>query len=264
MNNQHIPGNQYIQFVTGSAGTFTYNLIATDYGPTTNQLFNSTQISITVSNSVSVTLVGTPSAPNGIDAGNTITFNAFASGGTGSFTYVFYVYNSITNSVVNTFSTGSTNSFVFTTNTNLVGNTLNANVLVTSGASTQNSILVGPYTVNAAVSITLAGSPSAPCGIDAGNTITFNALVSGGTGPFTYTFYVYNSITKSVVNTFSAGSTNSFVFTTNANLVGSTLNANVFVTDGDGRSANSILVGPYTINAAVSITLVGSPLLQAT
>ena len=81
----------------------------------------------------------------------------------------------------------------------------------------------------------------------AGNTITFNALTSGGTGPFTYTFYIYNSITKTAINTVQPGSTNSFAFVTNSNLVGNTLNANVFVTDGDGRSANSILVGPYNI-----------------
>ena len=41
-------GTTTFQIVTGATGTFTYDLIATDYGPTTNQVFNSTQITITV------------------------------------------------------------------------------------------------------------------------------------------------------------------------------------------------------------------------
>jgi YVTN family beta-propeller protein len=214
-------------------------------------------------------LANTPIAPNGIDAftatsGNTITFNAFLTGGAGYITYTFKVYNSITNSLINSINTGTTNSFVFTTNTNLIGNTINANVFVTDGSGyTANSILTGVYTINALPSITLANTPIAPNGIDAftatsGNTITFNAFVTGGTGPFSFTFRVYNSITNSLINSVVTGTTNSFIFTTNTNLVGNTLNANVFVMDGRGNAANSVLVGPFTVNAVPSITAFSS------
>ena len=75
-------------------------------------------------------------------------------------------------------STTRTNSFIFTTNTNLIANTLNANVFVTDGTGhTANSTLSDALTVNAAPSITLTTTPLSGT-VDAGKTITYNALVT--------------------------------------------------------------------------------------
>ncbi len=230
---------------TGAANSYTFTTNANLIGNTVSaNVFVTDGESITANSApagpytintpVSVTsLVGTPSRRTGIEVGNTITFNALAVGGTQPYTYKFNVYNSITNSILNSI-TISTNSYVFLANANLVGNTINANVYVTDAdGNTVNSILVGPYTINSALSITIAGTPSPPAGIDAGNTITFNALVSGGTPSYTYTFKIYNSITNAIINTINTGAANSYTFTTNSNLIGNTVSANVFVTDGD-------------------------------
>lgn len=195
-----------------------------------------------------VTLAGTPSAPTGIDSGGTIAFKALVSGGSGNYTYTFYIYNSITGAVVSSATTPK-GSYTFATNTNLIGDTLNANAVVTgSNGNPVSSTPVGPYTINNIPIITLIGAPFAPAGIEAGNAITLNAFVSGGTGGYTYTFYIYNSATKAAVSS-TTTSANSFVFITKANLIGSTLLANVSVTDGTRVTANSVMVGPYTINA---------------
>ena len=83
--------------------------------------------------------------------------------------------------------------------------------------------------------------------MSAGQTITYNALVTGGSPSYTYTFDVYNSVTHALVDSVNTGTTNSFVFTTNTNLIANTLNANVFVTDGTGDTANSALSNAITV-----------------
>ena len=158
-----------------------------------------------------ITLATIPVAPATVDAGNTITFEALAQGGSLPYVYTFYVYNTVTLHVVNTVVMSS-NTFVFPTNTNLIGNTLNANVFVTDAAgAVANSILTGTFTVNSVPTITLATIPVAPATVDAGNTITFEALAQGGSLPYVYTFYVYNTVTLHVVNTVVMSS-NTFVF----------------------------------------------------
>src|SRR5208283_1647186 len=143
-----------------------------------------------------VAIANTPKAPNTLDAGQSITFNAIVSGGSPPYTYNFYVYNSITNAIVNDILSISTNGFVFVTNSNLVGNTLVANVFVTDNAGyTINSALTGIFTVNALPTVAIANTPKAPNTLDAGQSITCNATVSEASHPYTYNFYVYNRIT---------------------------------------------------------------------
>ena len=96
---------------------------------------------------------------------------------------------------------------------------------------TANSALSNAITVNAAPTITITSTPLSGS-VDAGQTITYNALVTGGSPSYTYTFDVYNSVTHATRQLSHHRQTNSFVFTTNSNLIGNTLNANVFVTDG--------------------------------
>ena len=159
-----------------------------------------------------------PTAPARIDAftattGNTITFNAVRYWR--DRTFLLYLQGLQLDNLRDTklHGDGDDQLFVFTTNTHLVGSTLDANVFVTDAAgSTANSALTGVFTVGALPTIALATNP-APSGIDAfttttGNTITFNAYVTGGTGPFSYTFKVYNSVTKATINSMGAGASN--------------------------------------------------------
>ena len=89
-------------------------------------------------------------------------------------------------------------------------------------------------------------------------TISFTTSFGGsGTSTYTYNWIVYNSITKITLNSTKSSATSStsniFVFTANSNLVGNTLNANVFVTDSSQSpiTLNSILTAKIYINATL-------------
>jgi hypothetical protein len=111
------------------------------------------------------------------------------------------------------------------------------------------------YTSQPSVSIEATPSPSS---IAAGNRIIFNALVTSGAAPFTYTFQVYNTVTFAAINSTTTTS-NSFTFATNSNLLGSTIAANVFVADVLGQSSNSLSTGSFTITAPPTTTSATTP-----
>ncbi|MDE1768578.1 MAG: hypothetical protein KGH62_04360, partial [Candidatus Micrarchaeota archaeon] len=134
--------------------------------------------------SASFTAVNTPFSvsissgtllPASLNYGQSITFNAVPSGGTGSYSsYDFLVFNSITGIVVANMLT-TNNGFIYTIPSSEAGNTLVANVLVTdSGDSTANSINSSVLTVNAATSTTISTTTTG-CGLYCG---------SGGTGVY--------------------------------------------------------------------------------
>ena len=78
-------------------------------------------------NSALGTPIISPFLAVGLDAGQSVAFMASETGGTLPYTYNFIVFNSITNTILATQSSGVA-SFVFTSNTNLIGNTIKANV----------------------------------------------------------------------------------------------------------------------------------------
>ena len=204
-----------------------------------------------------------PSSAQSYDTGQIITFSTTV-GGTANYQYEWIIANSVTKTTLNTTtysSVGSSsNSFAFTMNSNLAGNTIYANVIVTDSATTNsitNSINSGTITINKNMS-TPTVSPSSQEGVDSGQTISFTTSFGGsGTSTYTYNWIVYNSITKITLNSTKSSATSStsniFVFTANSNLVGNTFNANVFVTDSSQSpiTLNSILTAKIYINATL-------------
>ena len=87
----------------------------------------------------------------------------------------------------------------------------------------------GTITVNSALT-TPTISPSVATTYDNGQTITIASYVTGGQGPYTYNFLVFNTITNTVIAN-QLGSSNSFGFTANTFMHGNTYKANVLVTD---------------------------------
>ncbi|MDE1870157.1 MAG: hypothetical protein KGH71_04200, partial [Candidatus Micrarchaeota archaeon] len=240
-----------------AGNTLKSNVIVTDSATTPTSANSIDSGLVTVTSGLSVTIA--PSTATNLDAGQSLTFTASAIGGTSPYTYNFIVFNSITHTIIAN-QLGSSNSFAFTSNTNLVGNTLKSNVIVTDSAtipSTTNSIDSGLVTVNSAVSATIA--PSSATLLDAGQSVTFSSIASGGTGPYTYNFIVFNSITNTIVAS-QLGSSSSFIFASNGNLAGNTLKSNVVVTDSATvpTSANSINSGLVTVNSALSATIAPS------
>ena len=119
-------------------------------------------------------------------------------------------------------------------------------------ASTFGSITLVSSTLSVSITPTSAET------LDVGQTVTFNALASAGTPPYTtYNFILYNSITnKKIAN--SLVTYNGFVYTIPAGESGNTLVANVFVTDSHPTTVNSILSGVITIKPALSVAIAPS------
>jgi hypothetical protein len=96
-----------------------------------------------------------PILPDTLSAGQILDVNAFAIGGSGSYTYNFLVYNSITRIPINSVVTSS-NSIAYYVPVSQVGNTLAFNVIVTDGSNTVNAI--------GTASLRVIAAPSPPCG----------------------------------------------------------------------------------------------------
>ncbi len=198
-----------------------------------------------------ITLATTPAAPASIDSGSTITINALVTGGTAPFTYTFYIYNSITDAAINSFTTSS-NSFVFTTNTNLDGNTLDANVIMTDNSGySANSVLTGTFTLNQFPSL-ISLIPSNVM-LDYGQYVNLTATVSGGVPPYTYNFTVVNSVTDSVLSSASTTTSSAFdsaTFRLPSSYAGNTIAVNVVVADSEQLAVKSAYSG-LGFNASV-------------
>ena len=132
----------------------------------------------TVSNNVipPTNLTATCSAnPSSINVGDSITWSAQAAGGTGSYTYSW-------SGSVN--GSGQTQSLVY----NTVG-TKNATVTVHSGNQTATANCQGTVTNNVPPPTTLTATCTAnPSSVNVGDTITWAAQATGGSGSYTYSW----------------------------------------------------------------------------
>ena len=239
-------------------------VIVNIYTSTTNSINSEAVVSPALG---TPTLTPTPSLPSTQAAGNTITFAASWSGGTSTYTANYLITNTITGNLVAnmlfTGITGTTNSFAWTIPTADIGNTLQANVIITDSASTPettNSVKTGTLTVVSAYTPpptpTLSSCPSASS-LDVGQTISCTASVSGGTGPYTYNWLVVNSGTDAVVSnmlfTGVSSTSNTFTYTTQSvDTANSPLAFNVIVTDSHPTTVNSVYSSTFTVNPALS------------
>ena len=245
------------QVPAASAGnTVLANVIITD-SASTSATANSIQTStIAISSAPSVSIFAS-NAPS-IDANQYETLTATESGGTYPYTYNFLVYNSVTNAIIaNDLTTSPTYTFLVPSywSTNSL---FYANVFVTDNAAT-------PVTANSALTSKIAvSSPlasvtwSASNGIvDSGQTQTLSATWTGGTGPYTANYLVYNSFGSLCRNTVYSGmpsTSNSYSYATAATGCGVSppFTANIIITDSAGSNemvSNSLT---YVLNKALS------------
>ena len=136
------------------------------------------------------------------DQGQAELLTASWSGGTSTYTANYFIVNSNGNVIANALYTGlsgTSNTFSFTIlSTNNAVGTDNVIITLTDSATTNVALTsVNTITVNSAPTITLSSTPASPGGVDSGNTITFNALASGGSSP--YTTYTSRSTTVSQI-----------------------------------------------------------------
>jgi hypothetical protein len=204
-------------------------------------------------------------APVSEIVGNTIAFTASWTGGSPNFVANYVIYNTISPyaviaSHVDSGITGQTDSWTYTV-PSTVGVTFNANVIITDGATTaevSNSILTGTFTIvsgyTTPTSATLSASPTLPFYVDSGQSanVIYTATVYGGTQPYTYNFFIVNTITNAIIasNTQYLVSSTTDTFTYNS-IPSVMFRANVIVTDSHPSIVNSI----YTANVFVSPSL---------
>ena len=146
------------------------------------------------------TLSESLSLPATVETGSTITLTATVSGGTVPYAYNYLITNTITNAIVAnrlyTGISGTSNSFAWVIPSNLAGNTLQANVIITDSATTPettNSVKSAIITMTNGV---VAGelSPSSPS-LNQGQNLSLTANAFGGTAPYSYDWYTISGST---------------------------------------------------------------------
>lgn len=134
-----------------------------------------------------------------------------------------------------------------------------ANIILTDQATTPMSVTnTLTFTVYQAPTVSITSGPSNSVA-DVGQYETFTATITGGTQPYTYNWFVMNSVDSSVVYSASYTgctlTTNTLTFaTTQAMVANSLLNANVVITDAFPTTAGSVDSGTFDVNNAFAST----------
>ena len=236
-------------FNPATANTYTFNVVATDTGSLpTPYVFNTIDVSVTVSNTPSATTPTFSNTP--FDIGQTTTLSTMITNGIGTFVANFIYANGIVANTVSGISKGQTANFVFNPAT---ANTYTFNVVATDTGS-----LPTPYVFNTIdVSVTVSNTPSATTPtfsntpFDIGQTTTLSTMITNGIGTFVANFIYANGIVANTVSGISKGQTANFVFNP---ATANTYTFNVVATD------TGSLPTPYVFNTIdVSVTVSNTP-----
>ena len=216
LNGNQVSTSQDFSYTFTSAGSYTFDLTITD--------------SVGVSSSTSVTVkinpnptVSIASSQNPTDTGNSVTFTSSEQYGTGTISYSW---------LINGGQVATASSFSYTFSSS---GSYTVEVIVTdSDGHTASASLT--ETVNAKPSISIFSSNQV---IDAGQSATFTASVSGGTSPYNYSWTING-------NTYY-GNPVSYLFSSSGSY-----GISLTVTDAVGVSATASLT--ETVNADPSVT----------
>ncbi len=206
-------GATYTQAIT-STTTFSFNSIDSATSP--NSICSASN-TVTVNPSPSVsTFTSFPVLPNSLETGETIMLTANVNGGSSPYTYNFIISNSLTSTILASQASSmssTSNTFAFTIPSSMLGNTLEANVVITDSATTPiilNSTYLAAITLTQGMDVVI--SPSTTQTISSGQSVQFNSEVSGGTPTYHYQWLSGSSstcasdgqITGATSNTYSA------------------------------------------------------------
>jgi PKD repeat protein len=202
-------------------GTYTATVTATD------SLGDAKNDSVQVVVNADLTVNTTTATPNPAGVGQTVSFAATVSGGTGTLTYAWNFGDSL-----GTTSTAATPTFAYT-----AAGTYTARVTVMDavGGQATNSVQV---TISA---ISIASTTATPSTIDAGQTVSFSTSATGGTGTLTYSWNFGDGTAA------GSGANPTHAYSTSGPYT-----ATVTVTDGIGNQQLGTVA--VTVNPVISIT----------
>ena len=169
--------------------------------------------------------------------GESITWTATATGGTGTLQYYFIVYKDGTKVKTRAYSTANTFSYTPTE-----AGTYKARVYVKDSTDAKVNKLSAGVAVSEASPPTITSIAASKTTANVGSPITWTATASGGSGTLLYYFIVYKDGTK--VKTRSYSTTNTFSYTPTE---AGTYKVRVYVKDAEGAKVNKL-------SAALTVT----------
>ena len=194
---------------------------------------------IKVTEGAAITVGSIKADKTSANTGEKITWTAAASGGSGTLKYYFVVYKDGTK--VKTRSYSTKNTFTYTPTE---AGTYKAKVYVKDDAETKANKTGGAVEVTAGAAIAISSIKANKTTAEAGESITWTAAASGGSGTLKYYFIVYKDGTK--VKTRAYSTKNTFSYTPEEAGV---YKARVYVKDAADTKVNKLSKG-VTVSAA--------------
>ncbi len=230
--------------VTGGAtGTFAYNVVITD---SVGKSATSNAGTVVVGNAPTVTITN-PSLSEVV--GQNVVFATTNTPGSGSDTYQWY--NTTSSVAVMSGQTGTS----LTVPGGATG-TFTYNVVITDSYGAKSSSNTGNVVVNVYVPGTISAPTPSLSVSDVGQSVVYNAVITGGAGPFVANFVYSNGTVANTLfaNTLMSSSARSLTFNS-IHLSTGTYTYNIVVTDIDAPPS------PYVFNS-VSNTMTVNPALS--
>jgi PKD repeat protein len=211
-------------------GTYNVTLTVTDHNGAAKTAFQLVTVS-------PLALTASVSGPTAGTVNQMLTFNAVVSGGTAPYAYAWAVTGG---------SPASGTAASFSTSFGVGGN-----YNVTLAVTDHNGKTAGAFHLVAISAVGLSASISGPASGGLNQMLTYNAVTSGGTSPFTYAWAVTGG---------SPASGTASSFTTSFSVKG-TYNVTLTVTDNAGKTANAfelVAISPAVLVASVTGPTTGS------
>ena len=228
------PYNSNIDFeyTYGTSGTYTYYFVWHVYQTTIT--FDTPTLTVTVDPTLTVSVSSSPPA---IDYGQSVTFTANPSGGSGTYTaYQWYLNGSAVSGATSStwtstsLPTGSPTIYVKVTDSN--------SFMVQSNTITE--------TVHPVISVTLSSSANPS---DVNTSVTFTATASGGSGTYTnYAFYMNSNLEQS-----GSSDTWSYTFTSTGNYTISVTVTDSLNDQGVADMTQTVGAAPLTVTISASL-----------
>lgn len=221
----------------GSEGTRRFYIEVTD---ATGKTVRSEAIEVSVSASAQSLSAGLQASASSVTKGDTVTFTASSTYGTGDYTYKFIIHNKDTSGwfILRDFSSDKTLAWT-------AGSNGNREVFVDVKDSTGKIVRSNAIAISVVDSSELRVSTAAGTSLlSKGESVLVAATAEGGSGNYTYKFIIHNTDTDGwfLLKDFSAAST--FIWT-----AGSTGNREIFV------DVKDITTGVVTRSNAVNVSV---------